>query len=331
MIIFFPCNMADNRIEAMDDLFNVFPDHYPTFLMEADNKWLFRLDWPVDPNWYVDPNVFRKSKRIFNLSPAEIAPYYTVERTGNIPQVLTMFHSRALIAASLATQSENREHISHIIHVDDHHDLMPTFFRRSDVDGRLYEPVFGQSISLSKPNSIISSINSGVIHKGNFLTIFLLMNESVEVVYVNDKNIDCRYGLSEEYTETTLAGQQYQLSTLSRQETASYNNQYLWQTSRIPRELQIPDNGGVWLDIDLDAFCNRFDGDSDNRSKVRSDVEERELVASIQNLYDSLTGCTWKSRIVALSIAISPSFFPSDYWWMIPKICNKIRRTVLDQ
>ena len=70
----------------------------------------------------------------------------------------------------------------------------------------------------------------------------------------------------------------------------------------------------MWLDVDLDAFCNRFDGDSDRRDRGVSPTEVATMHRRIASFFAELCAASWRDRIEAVSVAASPGFFPSEHW-----------------
>lgn len=79
----------------------------------------------------------------------------------------------------------------------------------------------------------------------------------------------------------------------------------------------------MWLDVDLHAFCNRFDGDSDRRDRPGSRAETSTLHRRIASFFGELNAASWRDQIEAVSVAASPGFFPSEYWeTVIPAVCE---------
>jgi len=97
------------------------------------------------------------------------------------------------------------------------------------------------------------------------------------------------------------------------------------QTSRLLKEISGKGNASVWLDVDLDAFCNRYNGDSDRRSVVATEEEKQTMRRRISDFLNALAVAKWRKRIRAVSVAASPGFFPSEYWdEAIPTLCDGI-------
>jgi hypothetical protein len=85
----------------------------------------------------------------------------------------------------------------------------------------------------------------------------------------------------------------------------------------------------VWLDVDLDVFCNRYDGDSDRATFEGNHAEQAFMQQRIETFLDQLASATWIDKIEAVSVAISPGFFPAQYWeYAIPAVCNGIERII---
>ena len=104
-----------------------------------------------------------------------------------------------------------------------------------------------------------------------------------------------------------------------------------WRWQEAPLlPLGLDDCQSVWLDVDLDAFCNRYDGDSDRAHILSTESERLILRQRMDRFLDRLSNASWKSRGDAVSIAASPGFFPSEYWdEAIPKITDGVADIVL--
>ena len=85
------------------------------------------------------------------------------------------------------------------------------------------------------------------------------------------------------------------------------SNQSEWLTA-------LPD-AAVLLHIDLDFFNNRFNGDSDWRTHLkRHDPCLADILATIDSIFASLAAGRVLEKVVDITVAISPGFFPAELW-----------------
>ncbi len=314
---------------AMDLLFDLFPDHYPIIFSEDSNSWTFNLHWPPYPRWYIDSNVVPLAYELYNLQIEAIASFYQTQKLGKVDFVFSMFHSRALIAASSAQCRRHGVPLSHIIHVDAHTDLMPPVLYSSNLTRTLCDPIFYHEVNIAVPESVIAAIDLGSISKGNFLTTYLLATSPGKLIHVCETLEEREASLVPTVLDFNLAGRHISRMGVSIQKEISPECWQFQQTRFLPRNLSLKKDDTVWLDIDLDAFCNRYDGDSCKRLQKMTSAEHVELVQRIARFLQALSHADWISHIEAISIAVSPGFFPTDYWnYTIPTICNAVKRII---
>jgi hypothetical protein len=78
--------------------------------------------------------------------------------------------------------------------------------------------------------------------------------------------------------------------------------------------------------IDLDYFWNRYDADSDKLGMRAAPGEHEEVMERVERFLAELSRAPWIPEIEAVSIAVSPGFFPTDHWsTVIPALRGGIR------
>jgi hypothetical protein len=317
----FPKDRASDVNAAMDELFRLFHDHYPVLVDDNPREWTFRLRWPEDPLWYVDPQLVDQARRHFDCSLVDLARFVEDRSTKNVTFVFSMFHSRALLAPALAYHRHSIENFTHIIHVDDHDDLLPPLLESRR--GSLFDPISSVMIDLASPESVTAAIDRGVIHKGSFLACYVLARPNGSIWHVSDRLKENASWLLPVSIDEDLGGRRLAVSALDFKPEFQVASWRLDETPAYPKSLS--DAGAVWLDVDLDGFCNRYDGDSDRRDVTATDVEERVLRQRIDDFLISLSAARWKTQVRAVSVAASPGFFPSEYWdYALPTVCDGI-------
>jgi hypothetical protein len=308
--IAFPKEFAANANAAMDSLFAAFPDHYPRLVSEEEHEWHFRLDWPSDPLWYVDPHIAEAARSMYGCSLQELLQLEDFRPCAKATFLFSMFHSRALLAPARAAECNEVTNFTNIIHVDDHDDLIRPLL--SARNGFLFDPFSGLLVNIDDEASVRGAIERGVISKGSFLTAYVLAKPAGSIVHVKGNSPRRESWLRRRDSTITLAGKPHPISFTEYSEARIANSWHIAERPDLP--LQLPNSDAVWLDVDLDAFCNRYDGDSDRRDIAATVGEQQEMRTQIKGFLAALQQAEWKSQVKAISLAASPSFFPSDYW-----------------
>lgn len=310
--------------EVMEQILALYPDHWPRLVFEDDTQWTIQKVWPEDPSVYADPRLAQNAQDCFSLGLADLAAYTSTSWVGDVPIVFCMVHSRALIAPALAWRVGGlRSPLPIIVHVDAHDDLMPVLLLRSDSMGLLSSTSM-QSVNLDDVDSILEAVDDGKINKGNFLTAYLIGKPPGRLVHVCRGLESREYALRPRIETAVLGDAEISLTRLDGCEDG--DGWTVQESSVLPLEIG-EGSDSVWLDIDMDGFCNRYDGDSD-RSEIPASVSE--LLSTRHSIEEFLgrLGCaSWRSHIVSVSISASPGFFPSDMWKeMLPMVRDGVAR-----
>lgn len=322
--ITYPFEGADTVNSAMDDVFNIFPDHYPKLVGETDNGWVLQLEWPVVPEWYVDKGVFNQANALWGLLPHQIASYYQESKLAHrIDFVFSMFHSRAVIASVKANKRLDTV-LKTIVHIDDHDDLMPSqLFPLGDTIENPFDLV--SNLSFDDTKSVVSAIDKGCINMGNFLTTYLLFNPDGKLIVVNPKNKKTCGWLHTESIESPYAKGSVTQMGLYLDDKKKPGFWRYERTPKVPKSVEGTNNDKIWLDIDLDVFCNRYERDSALENKQGNLREKKIMRNKVKKIFTDLNDTLWLHRVEAISIAVSPGFFPSDYWGeIVPEVLNQI-------
>jgi hypothetical protein len=322
----FPKALAIDVATAKAELFKTFPNQYPVLVAEDTTHWMLGRRWPADPSWYIDPNIERHARDLFGCSLAELASYQSVDLIRDVPLLFSMYHTRALIAPALASMVNGIRNFGTIVHVDDHPDLMPPFVALRS--GTLHEATTSLPIDLNCIDSIEHAIEEGVIDIGSFLTAYLLGKPPGRLIHVKQGLARRAMLLVSRARHKPLANVKIESTALEVIASCDHPVWTLELAAELPDVLDGHD--AIWLDVDMDGFCNRYDGTSARRD---SHVTDRELLTTrrnIDNFIARLRKAEWLGRVGAVSIAASPSFFPSDLWEeMIPKVRDGIRDALI--
>jgi hypothetical protein len=306
----------------MDWIFDLFPDKYPSLVAADLHDWTFVLGWPRHILEPIDPLLPERSRTCFALELSELDQYVEIQWCRSIPVVFSMFHSRALLAPALAMKS-GRARPSTVVHVDAHHDLSACLLGPASA-GSLRSDAMNVDCRLDDPETVNNVIDKGYLNKASFLTAYVLATAGAQIIHVDRACQPGVFFLNPHMQSVSIGkvlGTQY---SLSFDEIAAGR---CWQLIERPELGSVTLDGDreVWLDVDLDAFCNRFDGDSDNHSANGSDAEKNAMAEQISEFLRTLSSAEWLPRVAAISVAASPGFFPSEYWeFAIPRVCNGI-------
>lgn len=310
----FPRTAAADANAAMDQLFAAFPDHQPSLVSESAGGWTFELHWTSDPDTFVDPAVADAAAQLHGLELSELGAYHEVVEWGGRDVVFSMIHGWALLAPSLAIQRRGGRPLAWVVHVDDHTDLMAPMVEPTPRLGLLRDTVFGVAIDVADPTSVVAAVERGTVSKGNFLTAYLLAYPGSQVVHVGLDVTEASFALESQGETVVLGGTRFTRTALPLLRAPGAAGSVFRKSRLLPRELPVTGDGGVWLDIDLDYFWNRYDGDSDRRLRTAQPNERDEVRRRVQQFLNDLSEVQWLTEIEAVSLAVSPGFFPADHW-----------------
>jgi hypothetical protein len=317
---------ASDLESLMNDLILLFPDHCPALIGENNSSWLFELRWPHELPWYIDENIEVMARRCFQLDLASIAEYYREDNWDGCSVILSMSHSWALLNSFVNVAGESQ--FTHIVHVDAHEDLMPCLVSYAPEGGVFCDSLDGCCcLDLTSKPSLIRAVKEGTVNKGSFLTALALLIPSLEISHVLTGS-EQDYWLRAAQLNFLLGSKKCQQSELIWEAEQAPGLPRLMQRPRIAA-LSVPSDAKVWLDIDLDYFCNRYDGDSDRAIMEGDEKEKMVLLGRLEELLHDLQNSPWRRQVKKVSIALSPGFFPSEYWHLtLPILLSGLRESI---
>ena len=307
----------------MDRLFELFPDKYPALVAESASDWTFQLGWPRHLLEPIDP-LLPERGACFGLDLPELDQYVEIRSYRGIPFVFSMFHSQALLAPSLAMHG-NRQLPQIVVHVDAHHDLSASLLGEAS-PGTLVNEQFNIECRLDNPETVDHAVDAGFVNKASFLTAYFLAT-TARVLHVDRGCVPGKFLLKPTVQPIKIGDVLSAQQTFAMTRVAAGDTWDLLELPELPDDLHQLAGQRTWLDVDLDAFCNRFDGDSDNRDKVGSSEERSIMLEHLRGFLRDLAAVPWLVDISAVSVAASPGFFPSEYWEAsIPIVCDGIAK-----
>ncbi|MEZ4850668.1 MAG: hypothetical protein R3B93_19040 [Bacteroidia bacterium] len=310
-----------NKTEVLNDCYDLFHDHIPYIISEENSFYNIGLKWPDFLEWFVDPNTFTVAKDLYSLAPSQIASFQKIYSIKGVEIVLSMFHSRAILTPALVWQKQGIK-IDQVVHVDDHSDLMSMALYFSNKDNCYRTSLYKDKITIDNIASLYSAIEQGIINKGNFLSTYSILEPENDIIYVNEKLAEQEYALIPQKGEIKLGSSVIEIFSLLYEKNQKDSSTKIQIRPKIPVDLE---GNNIWLDIDFDAFCNRYNGDSDKSEIVITNAEIERTNERINDFLNQFERIKWLSKIKAISLAVSPGFFPSDYWGnVVPKLFNFI-------
>ena len=291
-----------------------FCDKDATALLTSEG-WILSLNWSSDVDRYVDPLLDEalgwwgsaiRCKDMFGLQ----------HRHGKVLSML--YDTWTAHSWSEWIIRTNPERISEVLvlHVDDHRDMgSPRLFVKSE---HFVDAITGESVLMSDPSSIKSSIMSGAVGMGSFMTPFLHEIPSAEIRHlcqppkVVSSEIYCiRPGT---ITDTLLQPEAVRPSIQLEVSTDLGPGKYLQTSNPMVWIADIVDRP-ILLHIDMDYFNNRYDGDSDWHVRQNGLDPPPEMVFDkINILINTLKFSNVGRYIEDVTIALSPGFFPAELW-----------------
>jgi hypothetical protein len=281
------------------------------------DEWHLDLSWPDSMERHVDP---RLAEGLAwwdpHLTPSGMSLARRRDR-----HVLTALYDTWTIHSWSEWLSKNRSEATNgliVLHVDDHRDLgSPRLFR---MNGTYIDAITGRPTSLYDPDSIERAIMSGAIGMGSFFTLLLHELNNVTILHLCQPpklKASQSFGLANILERDTLLAPEAQRPALRlRGDVDPANASTYFVTDNHEALIDaLPDEKPILVHIDMDYFNNRFDGDSEWRLHAdRHDQTLVHIVEEIQRLGRTLNDPRIKNRIVDVSIAYSPGFFPAEFW-----------------
>lgn len=308
-----------NDKERTETLEEYFTEHLPT-ATDKDDHWEVLLERPSSPygSYMHDPDI-RKGlewwrpgtrvrgipsekrlleKGLFALEdqwiPLSWSNYF--QKSGSIPKELVL------------------------LHIDDHQDMMaPRIGKR--LDERFVDFITGDHFSLLKPETVEAAIVSGALGKGSILTPLIWQVSKIHVRHLTLRPAPyTTYTLKKALQQDIILGHPLQRISVQCENTERdsllSSSNYL-ATSNVDTWLShIPDNVDIFLHIDMDFFNNRFDGNSSWQETGRRvhDINLIEQQRLLKEIFVGLNKRALQTRIKDVSICLSPSFFPAEFW-----------------
>lgn len=287
--------------------------------IQVAGEWELVLGWSNDAFRYVDPRLdeglawWGRDLRYQDMAGAR-------KRRGRVLLSLNDTWTLESWSQWLTGRSDDVDIV--VLHVDDHKDLgAPRIFQRLE---NWIDPIEGRVVELCDPQTVTAAILSGALGMGSFLTPFLHYVPTADVRHL------CQGPKCSETVDATVQRELIPDSlldpdalrpsiTLVPDGLGVGRGRYRF-TSNLNDWLEGIDGSsdstiGILLHIDMDYFCNRYDGDSD---AIEYPGPLNPSLAEILDQIDTFTHALrcrgLLERLDDIVIAFSPGFFPAEFW-----------------
>jgi hypothetical protein len=293
---------------------DIWKDHPVSIVSESAHEWCFRVrsGWPNTP--FPDDKAEKVAYAMFGLDISQINAFHQVEYwTNGRLYLLSLSHSWALWAWSYALQRPTDSLT--LVHLDAHADLEIPALICSDANGRFTAPVGSHYLDISEPASVANFIEHGFIGIGSFIVPLIFANPNCHLVHVEPvepKPVAPRLA----YLRPRRVAHQSLFGVHERPAAAIENQgeQCYLRLSNLDDVARLELYGSVLLDIDMDYFCNPFEPEEKNGKKNISRHCWEEIELAIDRVTTVLQRSAWREQVRIVTVALSPGFFPSQYW-----------------
>ncbi|SNR67603.1 cyclophane-containing peptide 2OG-Fe(II) oxygenase YhhC [Blastococcus mobilis] len=324
--------LADSEDVATALVFEMFPERYPVATEETGEDRTFTLRPSVTPGANLDAGLSEALRSVTGITPALRAEYRVLRQHSNGRFFLrSLDHHWALWAWSKWLAANPGSQPTLLVHLDSHDDLGSPPLAVTPTPGVFDLPLGQDRVDIAAPGTVSAAITAGRIGIGSFIAPFLhgLRHCDVYHAWHSDHAGASAFPmwLDEEPLRAPLSGCRPVISPNGSGERARIVGTYT--RGELDGIAGLAPDGPVLLDIDMDFFCNRFGvGDAANHGAATTLPD---VCSVIDQLGEVLTANRALSeRIAVVTLALSPGFFPSEFWEVaLPRLEDMLTR-VLD-
>ena len=304
--------LPDNKLKRRELLDHYFPFDLIPFEELVANQWHV-TSFPRDyKKYFADPRMETALDHWFEkISFEDLGSYCRFFKNG----MLSFNDSWSLYYWALVIRwlrSENRvvDKIC-LFHVDDHADLGSPLL---ELDDRSYRCIFTQKeMKFNDTQSVKEAILQKSVDIGSFISPLLHEIDEVEILHL-------KYSYKGELKPHSL-GCSHHVDTLLAKgkprpalELDIPDGKHSYTIASSPAQLlnQAKYSSLLFLHIDCDGFNNRYNGNSSwNQHPPSIDLNLEQTKDKISTLLEKVSMLQAK---IFMNVALSPDFFPSEYW-----------------
>lgn len=305
--------LPDNKMLRRKLLDEYFPCNLIPFEELMNNQWRIRTFIPDDFSFYIDPQL-RKSLEEWpeSVNIESIGSYWRIYKNG----MISFNDSWSLFYWSLLFKWLNSQEIPTaqftLLHIDDHVDMASPLvvFHESG-----FECIFTQRpVNFSDPESIMQSVEKKSIDIGSFITPLIHTIEFGNILHFRPAHSGpaLHKSLSRNFQNDILLAPDKKRPSIASDKGKITNYRFSVASNLSALQEMIQGSSFLLLHIDCDAFNNRYNGDA-NWNPLRASIDLG-LDQVKQKIHELLEQVSRVQVPVFMNVALSPGFFPSEYW-----------------
>jgi hypothetical protein len=219
-----------------------------------------------------------------------------------------------------------------VLHLDSHADLGSPRLGRdcgSGPDDGWRDLVTGEPVVLAAPESVAAAIASGAVGIGSFFAPYLTAAPATRLVHLAPAGRlprpagDYRWSIEHAPDEGVFAGSPRPRVAVEPAPDPAHANLLVHHdlAAALPRLGTRP----LYLHVDLDYFNDRYDHRPDWAERDHHDPAPAAVLAAVDDLFACLAAHPAGARVVDVTVALSPGFFPAELW---PGAIERVRAGV---
>lgn len=214
-----------------------------------------------------------------------------------------------------------------VLHLDSHADLGSPRLGREG--GGWRDLLTGDPVALAAPESVASAIASGAIGIGSFFAPFLAAAPATRIVHLAPAGRSprppgaYRWSVEDLRDDGVFAEALRPRVRIDGAEEDGEANLLVHHdlAAVLPRLGARP----LYLHLDMDYFNNRYDHRPDWPARGHHDPAPVAVLAAIDDVFAGLATHAAGARVVDVTVALSPGFFPAELW---PPAIERVRAGV---
>jgi len=319
---------------AISKMAAIYQDRVPVLRRESARQWCFdmKLSRAFRPprDKFLEENL----RRNFDVDLVQSCALQFSERLGTNKKIfygLALDHCYALTQWSrwYAEHSPDREQSILLVHFDAHDDLgSPSIVPIAEL-GQFRSLIDLSVMSISDVRSVNHFIHRGFIGIGSFILPLLHTLPNTQFIHVIPQGNEATWVRRQKEMvldmEERAYGDYMAMSLTTRRPMhGEKGNRHSVQTNDLSFLQTIDHYGSVFLDIDLDYFCNVYDSNQPIGIEPSPKVIKQRMDDVIAALHDS----SILKNVEVLTLALSPDFFPSSLWSLALDFAENLKKAV---
>lgn len=314
--------------DAVSAINGVYRDKWPNLVSETAQERVFEISDPFGEHAYRDPLVDEICRQLWGFGVDRVPEFRQIwNGYANRPiSMISLQNTWALWLWSLWLQA-GRGHARKpilLIHIDSHDDLEEPPLCVSD-SGDYASPVGKAAMSVFCPATIPEFVLRGFIGIGGFIVPLVHSVRIASLIHVYPSRSDppsrVVTNLRRTRHEFEVLGSPAIRPGLEQAPRPDVETLEYVLSSDASILSSIAGDEDILLDIDMDYFCNRFD----DKAEFTDRMSATNVLNEMQQMFERIRSSGWSARIQAASFALSPGFFPSEYW---PTVLPEIKRFI---